>query len=524
MSNINYIQVPPDSTGKKVRQLTRHDVLLTSPTASVLSALSVNDVITGATSGITGIFTGTYTNSTETVVFLEELSATAFSASEDLLSPSSTKIGTYSSATTIETPSYNLSDPNNASFKQRVSKRGEAIMSFEQGNMTFDAFGHAQYTTLTKIADYNHIYYDDALGLLYNSTGSITHTPADSLLTFSVNSTSGSKTQRTTNQYYPYNPSEGNLFTFVVASGDSGKTGCVRKWGCYDDDEGFWFELSGSTISVGMNSTTLSDVTINQSSWNGEQLNDANTSDYILDITKLNIFWIDFQWLGAGRARFGTYSADGRKIILHTLLHANTALKPYMRRATLPMRWEIYNTENTSGTSEFKLSCSSVFRENNGNDVVQYSGKIQTVMTPRLAVSGSFLPILSAKPSTLFNGQTNRITVIPTDIESCVEGDACIINVILNGQLTGSTFTHPTGSESPTLLDTDATEINAGLRRESIMLPAGVFSRELDQNLVNALSLGANGTSQPTISFAVKTCNPSGSANVTLIVRYKEAQ
>ena len=66
------------------------------------------------------------------------------------------------------------------------------------------------------------------------------------------------------------------------------------------------------------------------------------------------------------------------------------------------------------------------------------------------------------------------------------------------------------------------TDINGGFRFEELFIPSGVSIRELNENLDNALVLGADGVTQPTFSFTAETINPNGNANVTMLVRWKE--
>jgi hypothetical protein len=85
------------------------------------------------------------------------------------------------------------------------------------------------------------------------------------------------------------------------------------------------------------------------------------TLPYVLDFSKFNLYWMDYQWQGVGRVRFGIYNPDGSRQLLHVIKNANSGLL-LMRRGTLPFRMEMYNKYNTSSASQLLITCISVTR------------------------------------------------------------------------------------------------------------------------------------------------------------------
>ena len=148
--------------------------------------------------------------------------------------------------------------------------------------------------------------------------------------------------------------------------GDSGKTGNDRRWGIYDDNDGMYFELSGTTLSTGVRTSTSGspvDTIVAQSSWNGDKLDGTGLSGVTIDITKVQLWWIDYQWLGSGHARFGIYGEDGARIVAHTVNNSNVITLPFTQTGTLPLRFQNTNTGGTSGSSELTTMCSTVIIE-----------------------------------------------------------------------------------------------------------------------------------------------------------------
>jgi hypothetical protein len=56
--------------------------------------------------------------------------------------------------------------------------------------------------------------------------------------------------------------------------------------------------------------------------WNGDKLDGTGASGLTLDLTKPQILWIDFEWLGVGNVRCG-FIINGQYIVCHTYQTAN---------------------------------------------------------------------------------------------------------------------------------------------------------------------------------------------------------
>jgi hypothetical protein len=116
-----------------------------------------------------------------------------------------------------------------------------------------------------------------------------------------------------------------------------------------------------------------------------------------LDITKAQILWMDFEWLGVGTVRLG-FVIDGKFILCHQFHHANLITSTYITTASLPLRYEIENTGATASNSTLKQICSTVISEGG----YQLNGLQQAVNIPITAprstsVAGTYYPILSLR-------------------------------------------------------------------------------------------------------------------------------
>jgi hypothetical protein len=61
---------------------------------------------------------------------------------------------------------------------------------------------------------------------------------------------------------------------------------------------------------------------VDQSAWNGDKLDGTGASGLTLDLTKPQILWMDFEWLGVGNVRCG-FIINGQYIVCHTYQNAN---------------------------------------------------------------------------------------------------------------------------------------------------------------------------------------------------------
>ena len=99
--------------------------------------------------------------------------------------------------------------------------------------------------------------------------------------------------------------------------------------------------------SNGIIITKTVDTRVAQSDWNIDKADGSGPSGFNLDITKIQMAYIDYSWYGAGKIRFGFKDAKGHVKYMHAFLHNNRLEEAYMRSGNIPARYEIENTNNT---------------------------------------------------------------------------------------------------------------------------------------------------------------------------------
>ncbi len=152
--------------------------------------------------------------------------------------------------------------------------------------------------------------------------------------------------------------------------GSSSASGYLRRVGYYDDNNGFYFEYNGSTISVNIrtsNSTTITNDPTPSVSWNIDPMDGTGISGLKLDFATAQLFVIDLEWLGVGRLRFGFY-AYGKINYCHQITNINGLnLGPYTSGINLPIRYELLSTGTPSGTPYLIQICGTVISEGGYN-------------------------------------------------------------------------------------------------------------------------------------------------------------
>jgi hypothetical protein len=263
-----------------------------------------------------------------------------------------------------------------------------------------DAFGRLRVSEPMTLFDSSHRFDDNDLWSTATTTGGTAVFNADQgLVDLNVTAASGSSVTRETIKVFPYQPGKSLLVmnTFVMSSP---KTGLTQRVGYYGVDNGFYLEQANSTISFVERSIvtgSLVNTPIAQSAWNGDKLDGTGPSGLTLDLTKAQILWMDVEWLGVGSVRLG-FVINGQFIVCHTFHHANIIASTYITTASLPLRYEIFNTAGTSGASILKQICSTVISEG-GYELRGVQQAVATpILTPRtFAVAGTYYPILGIR-------------------------------------------------------------------------------------------------------------------------------
>ena len=181
----------------------------------------------------------------------------------------------------------------------------------------------------------------------------------------------------------------------------------------------------GATATMVQVTKTVDTRTI-QSSWNIDKMDGTGTSGYNIDLSKMQMFYIDYTWYGAGAIRFGFRATDGNVTYCHRIINNNTNTEAYMRSGNLPARYETRTqppftrlsatlgsadgTMTVVDTSAFPSTGTVLVRNNTTTEFITYTGKTATTFTG-LSRSGAGIP--AGVSSTVAAG-SNIVTVAST--------------------------------------------------------------------------------------------------------------
>lgn len=264
---------------------------------------------------------------------------------------------------------------------------------------------------------------------------SSTHSVNGASTTLAVTSTTAGVRVRQTRRRFAYQPGKSQLI-FITGVVGAGATGITKRLGYFDDNNGLFFELSGTTFRLCIRSKatgSVVDTYYGRDDWNGDTSDGEGASGLTLDLTKIQLFFIDFEWLGAGRVRFGAV-ANGRMVYFHTVDHANLVAGVYMSTPNLPVRYEISNSGAGAAASLVQI-CSTVISEGN-SDVPSLQLAIDRGATGfATAANTSAYPILALRQTTEGLGST----ITPTKLSIiCTTTSAFRWALLLNPTVTGT--------------------------------------------------------------------------------------
>lgn len=269
------------------------------------------------------------------------------------------------------------------------------------------------------------------------SGATITHDANKAAAILNCTSTIGSIARFRTRNYFPYSPAFTNsLFATFNMKGHT--AGVSKRIGQFDEKNGYFLRSFNNTFQVGIRSTISSstvDTLVDQANWNIDKMDGTGPSKIVLDPTKQQIVYLQYQWLGSGSI-FWYFVVNGIAIPVHQFNNANLISTLYSQTATLPIQVEIENVSSTTATT-MEFTCCSL-STNGGISQHGHLNSVSSGTTPKtLPTAGISRPILCLR-------KRNGFSHIPVQILNanvfCTTSDDFLIQIIHNPTLTGASW------------------------------------------------------------------------------------
>lgn len=380
-----------------------------------------------------------------------------------------------------------------ADFRGQILKRGP-----DSGEV--DAFGRLRvsepftlFDSTLRFSKRSDLWFEKATG-----SATFTYSVNESSLDLGIGTASGNVALRRTKRRFPYQPGKSFLVmqSFVPSPP---AVGVKQDVGLFDDDNGVMFRINGTSAQFVIRSKasgTVVENVIDQSDWNIDTFSD-------LDMTKVQIFIADLEWLGSGRVRCG-FVIDGEIKYCHEFNHANNINTVYCTTAILPLSYRIESTAIIASGASLQQICSTVMSEGG----YEPSGPIYTAGR---GASGA----ASISSETVVAGirmKSNRIEniILPTQIDVTIGGLFSNIGhwrLRLNPTITSGTWTDADNGRGNVEVLSSASFTGGTIVSAGVVGTRGTVAFNTESAL--ALSLGVDSSGNSDVLLLTLECSSS---------------
>jgi hypothetical protein len=279
-----------------------------------------------------------------------------------------------------------------------------------------------------------------------------------------VSVTNGSSTVTQTNSTFAtYFTKQLNPGDFIVIRGQSYRVVDIAS----DTSLTISPTYRGATASYCVVSLT-EDTKTPQSQWNIDKCDGTGPSGFTIDFSKMQMFYIDYSWYGAGFVRWGFRGPNGDVIYVHKVANNNVNNEAYMRSGNLPARYESStepaktvlaqtlasgdSTLYVRSTSGFPSTGTVLVRNANSYEYMNYSGVGSTTFTNLIrARSGGSPTITLSQNSNVATATTTNLQIGQRVIATGVP-DGTFITSVGSGSITMNRAATTSGAQSSTIV------------------------------------------------------------------------
>jgi hypothetical protein len=322
-------------------------------------------------------------------------------------------------------------DVNSISIIDQVSNQ---IISYGDSTIV-DSYNRLRVTTVKNIMNFKQVYStipDLRFQSYVENGGQINYKLLESLTELRCGGQSNSMALFQTKEYFIYEA--GACFNIIISAvlGEA-KPGFVQELGYFDDENGIFFRVDGtngiSVVKRSFSSGVVEEMAVLREDWNGDKFDGTGNSGFNLNLATTQFWWIDFQWQGTGRARFGLY-LNGTSTVCHKINFNNLINTTYMSTPSLPVRYKIYNKPDAV-INEFhsmRCICTAVSLESNSEPTGFAFSTFSNIANGTVISSTGFTPILAIRVKQIFKGKSCRVKISLDSFNFLMTGNATLVS------------------------------------------------------------------------------------------------
>lgn len=243
--------------------------------------------------------------------------------------------------------------------------------------------------------------------------------------------------------------------------------------GVGDDDTGLFFGFIGESFGIVIRKSGISTQKfIPRGNFNSDKLDLKGDSGMFIQLTKGNVYRIEYQFDGYGQASFFVLNpATNRFVLVHREQGSSIVESIVLPRPYIPLSIETYNNAGSDTVSIQVPSIGAYIVDDVPlNGVIERVRTLQDFCTAFVAlpvVPTPAIPIATVKNETTFSGLPNKLPTLVNKIQIVLigvpaTGDIAIITLIRNGLLVAPSFVPPP-SDSHVSYDTAASAVSGGI-------------------------------------------------------------
>ena len=407
----NFTRIPPESTGDRIYMIPTAEIYYSGKDVSHVWQVGSRYTISGnggdtIIAHVHGVYESSSTNGRLSVHYDTNSKEQNYVAQVgQLIKFDTNNDGILDTIATVQSDAYDVYIPaqnimgfDNPSYGWNIDRFGAGQVSFSEGSPQVTGMGALKVDDAKLLASYDFSKSNLPTEFVNSREGgsAVSNTWDESVraVKLEVGTTAAERVTQTSNLFHSYEAGASMNFIMATRSGDAGKQFVARNWGAFDAFDGFFFQIKGSDDNPGGRATptepvgtgpgsalrvvhrfTFGGLTKNheilQKEWNKDTLlgsgDGTNPSGMSLDVTKINTYWIDYQYIGGGRTRFGVYY-EGERIVCHEMQHHNgigvgTQFTSPISDPSRPMCWAMANYGTSGSSSELFAYTGGVFVE-----------------------------------------------------------------------------------------------------------------------------------------------------------------